>query len=81
MSFSLFGVADVRKRAELHLGGKIDGSELKIRLVRDVAPNKKMLCITFRVPESVAFLHKEGERAQQAEDFDKTCAKRARLDK
>ena len=73
-------VADVRERAESHLGGMIDDSELKIRLVRDVAPNKRMLCITFRVPESVAYLHREGEKAQQADDDDRSRAKRAKLE-
>ena len=70
----------MRERAELHLGGKIDDSDLTIRLVRDVAPNKRMLCITFRVPESVAFLQEGGEKAQQAEDDDESRAKRAKLD-
>ena len=68
----------MKAKAELHLGGKIEGAELIIRLVRDVAPNKRMLCITFRVPEHVAFSYKEG--AEQAVDEDKSRAKRAKLD-
>jgi len=79
----LFG-ADVRERAERHLGGVIDQAELQIRLVRDVAPNKRMLCVTFRVPERVAFPSGDLEileAAQQAQDPDNGNfrAKRAKL--
>ena len=77
INFSLFVPADVKERAELHLGGKINDAELRLRLVRDVAPNKRMLCITFRVPEHVAFSHREG--AEQAEGDDRSRTKRAKL--
>ena len=40
---------------------------MKMRIVRDVAPNKEMICITFRVPD---FCRGSAERA----------AKRARAD-
>ena len=46
--------ADVIARAERYLGGKLDAPP-KIHVVRDVAPGKLMLCVTFRVPEAVAF--------------------------
>ena len=40
---------------------------MKMRIVRDVAPNKEMICVTFRVPD---FCRESPERA----------AKRARAD-
>ncbi|DBB06618.1 TPA: hypothetical protein ACH3X1_012140 [Trebouxia sp. C0004] len=46
--------ADVQRRVETALGGTLDGN-LSIHDVRLVAPNKKMLCLTFRIPAVVAF--------------------------
>ena len=46
--------ADIQHRVEHALGGALD-SQLCIHEVRLVAPNKKMLCLTFRVPPHVAF--------------------------
>ncbi len=46
--------ADVQRRVETALGGTLDGN-LSIHDVRLVAPNKKMLCLTFRIPAAVAF--------------------------
>jgi hypothetical protein len=71
--------ADVRERAELHLGATLDEAELRIRLVRDVAPNKRMLCITFRVPERVAFPCGSREAKQGANNDDEIRVKRAKL--
>lgn len=45
---------DVVARVEAALGGKLDEPPL-IHLVRDVAPNKVMLCVSFKVPAAVAF--------------------------
>jgi len=45
--------ADVQRRVETALGGTLDGN-LSIHDVRLVAPNKKMLCLTFRIPAAVA---------------------------
>ncbi|KAI8809576.1 guanine(37)-N1-methyltransferase, partial [Cladochytrium replicatum] len=48
--------ADVIARAEVALGGRLSGNDIvHIQRVRDVAPKKEMLCISFRLPMAVAF--------------------------
>lgn len=47
-------VVDIIAKAEHYLGGKLDAPPV-VHTVRDVAPNKLMLCLSFRVPEAVAF--------------------------
>jgi hypothetical protein len=57
--------ADVIARVEAALGGKLEEPP-SIHTVRDVAPNKLMLCVTFRVPQAVAFAGRQlGEQQQQ----------------
>lgn len=51
--------ADVQHRVETALGGALDG-DMSIHDVRLVAPNKKMLCLTFRIPAAVAFAAASG---------------------
>jgi tRNA (guanine37-N1)-methyltransferase len=46
--------SDILAKAEHYLGGKFD-EPAQVHVVRDVAPNKLMLCVSFRVPEAVAF--------------------------
>ena len=55
---------DVVRRGEGYFGGKI--VDPKIREVRDVAPNKIMLCLSFAVTPEVAFAEtgREGKRAR-----------------
>jgi len=45
---------DIRNRVEKSLG-HILGNEVSLHLVRSVAPNKDMYCISFRLPSIVAF--------------------------
>ncbi|KAG0609363.1 hypothetical protein M758_8G178800 [Ceratodon purpureus] len=44
---------DIMKKAETYLGSSI--VDPNIYVVRDVAPNKIMLCVSFNLPEAVAF--------------------------
>ena len=49
-----FPLSDVQSRVEKALGGALD-TKMAVHEVRLVAPNKKMLCLSFRVPTAVAF--------------------------
>ncbi|XP_073494817.1 tRNA (guanine(37)-N(1))-methyltransferase [Phyllobates terribilis] len=53
---------EVKERAEGILGATVEGSS--IHLVRKVAPNKEMMCISFQLPAEVLFgdqMNNEGE--------------------
>jgi tRNA (guanine37-N1)-methyltransferase len=45
---------DIRQRVEAQIGHPL-GDETSLHLVRAVAPNKHMYCISFRLPRKVAF--------------------------
>ncbi len=49
------------------------GDDVKIHLVRDVAPNKRMFCISFRLPAAIAF-HKHSDAT------DEPASKRTKTD-
>lgn len=46
--------AGLRQRVEASLGGPLDEAP-QLHIVRDVAPKKLMVEVTFRVPPSIAF--------------------------
>ncbi|KAI8915176.1 guanine(37)-N1-methyltransferase [Powellomyces hirtus] len=46
---------DVVERVEAVMGARIGDNLIKVHNVRNVAPNKDMLCISFRLPAEVAF--------------------------
>lgn len=61
---ALYTPADVIKRVESALGGPLDEAP-SIHCVRDVAPKKIMLCVSFRVPRAVAFAGRQSDSSQQ----------------
>lgn len=46
--------ADIRQRVEQQLGAPLN-EDVSLHLVRSVAPNKEMYCISFRLPRAVGF--------------------------
>ncbi len=46
------GLAEVQQRVEGALGGSLD-EKISVHHVRDVAPNKVMLCVSFRISRSL----------------------------
>ncbi|KAF9454176.1 hypothetical protein P691DRAFT_656864 [Macrolepiota fuliginosa MF-IS2] len=46
--------ADIRQRVEEQLGAPLE-DDVSLHLVRSVAPNKEMYCISFRLPRAVGF--------------------------
>ncbi|XP_031569244.1 tRNA (guanine(37)-N1)-methyltransferase-like [Actinia tenebrosa] len=66
---------DAQSQAEVILGVKM-GSDCKVHYVRDVAPKKAMLCVSFRLPASVAFC----EHDQKQRDDSEPPSKQAKIE-
>ena len=64
--FAVDMCVDVQQRMEKALGGLLE-SNMSIHEVRLVAPNKKMLCVSFHIPLDVAF-------AESRQVLKATCA-------
>ena len=75
--------ADVQQRVEAAIGGPLD-SKINIHDVRLVAPNKKMLCLTFHIPEAVAFAaelkHATSKRPDAGGDDVAKCSELSTID-
>lgn len=54
---------DVQQQAEAVLGISLNPCEL--HLVRNVAPNKEMLCITFRIPSAILYKNQTLDLGEQ----------------
>ena len=64
-----FAITTTQKRCESVLGCTLDSDKMEIFDVRDVAPKKRMLCISFQVPEVIAFSQKSsGKRSTNANE-------------
>ncbi|KAK9841185.1 hypothetical protein WJX74_001524 [Apatococcus lobatus] len=59
--------AEVQQRVEAALGAQLV-EPLDVHHVRDVAPNKVMLCVSFRVPQHILF-KKSAERGDQQQHY------------
>ncbi|KAI8593599.1 guanine(37)-N1-methyltransferase [Geranomyces variabilis] len=58
---------DIVRRVEAALGAPLGPDDLiALHNVRNVAPNKDMLCVSFRLPRAVAFASVEGKRSAAA---------------
>ncbi|XP_078000991.1 tRNA (guanine(37)-N(1))-methyltransferase-like [Glandiceps talaboti] len=56
---------DVQEKAEEILGSCL--TDVQIHNVRDVAPNKEMMCVTFQVPKEVLFGHEQRKELEDGE--------------
>ncbi|XP_016017842.2 tRNA (guanine(37)-N1)-methyltransferase isoform X1 [Rousettus aegyptiacus] len=67
---------DVQQQAEAALGISLDACS-SVHLVRNVAPNKEMLCITFRIPAAILYKN----QTVNLENHEDPPLKRQRTDK
>lgn len=58
--------AAIVKHCEKYLGGSL-GPEVQVHRVRDVAPNKLMVCVSFRLQESIAMERAVGSKSKTVE--------------
>ncbi|XP_038191809.1 tRNA (guanine(37)-N1)-methyltransferase isoform X2 [Arvicola amphibius] len=66
---------DACQQAGAALGISLEASS-SVHLVRNVAPNKEMLCVTFQIPTATLY----GNRALSLENFEEPSLKRQRTD-
>ncbi|KAJ3573542.1 hypothetical protein NP233_g2362 [Leucocoprinus birnbaumii] len=65
--------ADIRQRVEQQLGCPVD-EDVSLHLVRSVAPNKEMYCISFRLPR--AYKDNEQKPSITSDDYDRAGSSR-----
>lgn len=66
----------MQQRIQACLGQRISGNDVNFRLVRDVAPNKRMFLATLRLSEKIAFQEAVDPQLDQVD----RSAKRARTE-
>ncbi|KAL6761801.1 tRNA-methyltransferase [Haematococcus lacustris] len=71
--------ADILAKVELHLGGPLDSAPEVVN-VRDVAPNKLMLCVSFQLPAAVAFMGRPALQQDVDGAAGDTATKRQKLE-
>ncbi|KAJ3284231.1 tRNA(m(1)G37)methyltransferase [Borealophlyctis nickersoniae] len=75
--------ADVTQRVEAIIGTALGDNLMEVYDVRDVAPNKEMLCISFRLPAEVAFAEPLSKEERSKRDSDnvphESAAKRVKV--
>uniref|UniRef100_A0A4W4HJD8 tRNA (guanine(37)-N1)-methyltransferase n=1 Tax=Electrophorus electricus TaxID=8005 RepID=A0A4W4HJD8_ELEEL len=73
---------DMVQRAEASLGVSLQG-RCSVHMVRNVAPNKEMMCVNFRMPREVLYTisssKEDGGSNQQARDITAACTNIHRL--
>ncbi|KAI8983063.1 Met-10+ like-protein-domain-containing protein [Pilobolus umbonatus] len=60
---------DIFKRVENIIGAKVDNTRTSLHLVRNVAPNKDMYCISFPLNSEVAFMAPNNDKRKRDEEI------------